>query len=176
MAAFTVPAGLLLLSGCAGGGAASEPSPSASDMTSGEARPWEPDDALQRTERALRAAAEDDGREAEFVDADTAYVGSGLDKSFPATGKGDPYRFEITCDTDGAQELTLTLSRGEEEQAYGVECGDREADQYNIPPGRGFKARVDPVKAGTGVIAWRLTTIDPGDVAGCEDDIDACEG
>ncbi|WP_409234947.1 hypothetical protein [Streptomyces sp. PA5.6] len=166
LAAVAVPAGLLLLSGCstgASGGASSSP-----------ARAWEPDDALQRVERALDAAAEDDGAEAELSDSGTAYVGSGMDRSF-AAGKGDPYRFEITCDTDGAQELTLTLSRGEEEQAYGVECGDREADQYNIPPGRGFKARVDPVKAGTGVISWRLNTIDPGDVAGCDDDIDACE-
>lgn len=184
-ASATALAVLMLTSGCAGGGSgggadssappkpkktsSGEPSPS-----SGGARPWEPDDALQRAERALDAAA-DDGTEAEFVDSGTAYVGSGLDRSFPAGG-ADPYRFEITCDADEAEELTLTLSRAGEEQAYGVECGDSEADQFNLPAGKPFKARVDPEKAGAGVIAWRLNTIAEGDVSGCDDDIDGCEG
>ncbi|WP_055570074.1 hypothetical protein [Streptomyces atriruber] len=174
-------AALTLVSGCGGGGgsdapASSKPKPSASASSepSGRTRPWEPDDAQRRADRALDAAAEDDGTEAEFVDSGTAYVGSGLDKSFPAAD-GDPYRFEITCDTDEAEELTLTLSRGKEEQAYGVGCGDREADQFNIPAGKPFKARVAPEKDGTGLISWRLNKVDPADVAGCDDDIDGCE-
>ncbi|MEV7195055.1 hypothetical protein AB0N81_25095 [Streptomyces sp. NPDC093510] len=174
------------MSGCGGGGsgkgtdASSEREPEAtrtskSAASSGSARPWEPDDALQRAERALDAAA-DDGTEAELFDSGTAYVGSGLDNAFPASGV-DPYRFEITCDTDDeVEELTLTLSRGGEEQAYGVECGDSEADQFNVPSGKPFKAWVGPEKAGTGLIAWRLNTVAEGDVSGCDDDIDGCEG
>ncbi|MGW1836114.1 hypothetical protein [Streptomyces sp. BBFR2] len=173
----------VLLSGCADGrtdgggsgsgpressGPASEPSASA-----GGARAWEPDDALRRAQRALDAAA-DDGTEAEVADSGTAYIGSGLDKSFPANA-GRPYRFEITCDTDGAGELTLTLSRGEEEQPYGVECQDREADHFNLPAGKPFTARVAPDQHGTGLLAWRLSAIAPGDVDGCDDDIDGCE-
>ncbi|MFJ2771436.1 hypothetical protein [Streptomyces sp. NPDC087300] len=173
-------AALMLVSGCGAGGdgagsgeASASAKPEASGA-SGKTRPWEPDDAQRRADRALDAAAEDDGTEAEFVDAGTAYVGSGLDKSFPAGGK-NPYRFEITCDTDEAEELTLTLSRAGEEQAYGVGCGDREADQFNVPAGKPFKARVAPEKDGTGLISWRLNQVDPADVAGCDDDINGCE-
>ncbi|MGA4846456.1 hypothetical protein ACOBQB_09385 [Streptomyces sp. G5(2025)] len=187
----SVAALAVLMSGCAdgrsgdghsrGGGDGSGPSASASassqppqpSASSGNTRPWEPDDALQRAERALDAAA-DDGTEPEVVDSGTAYVGSGLDTSFSASGD-HPYRLDITCDTDSVEELTLTLSRGEEEQAYGVDCGDPEADQFNLPAGKPFKARVDPDKHGTGLLAWRLHTVAPGDVDGCDDDIDACE-
>ncbi|MEU1128380.1 hypothetical protein ABZ383_00695 [Streptomyces sp. NPDC005900] len=128
---------------------------------------------MQRAERALDAAA-DDGTNPEVVDSGTAYVGSGLDKSFPASGE-KPYRLDITCDTDKVEELTLTLSRGEEEQAYGLGCGDRQADQFNLPAGKPFAAHVDPDHHGTGLIAWRLHTVAPGDVDGCDDDIDGCE-
>ncbi|MFF9482873.1 hypothetical protein [Streptomyces sp. NPDC014733] len=182
----SVAALAILMSGCADGqggdgGGDGKPSESAdaSSQTSqppapsGGARPWEPDDALRRAERALDAAA-DDGTKPGPVDAGTAYIGSGWNKSFPASDK-KPYRLEITCDTDGVEELTLTLSRGEEEQPYGVECGDREADHYNLPAGKPFKAYVAPDKHGTGLIAWRLNTVAPGDVDGCDDDIDGCE-
>lgn len=176
----------VLMSGCTDGrsedgGSGNRPSesagassrPSKPSAPSGSTRPWEPDDALQRAERALDAAA-DDGPEPEVVDSGTAYVGSGLDKSFPASGE-KPYRLDITCDTDKVEELTLTLSRGKEEQAYAVGCGDREADQFNLPADKPFKARVDPDTHGTGLIAWRLHTVAPGDVDGCDDDIDGCE-
>ncbi|MET9551113.1 hypothetical protein ABZY36_38420 [Streptomyces sp. NPDC006627] len=128
---------------------------------------------MQRAERALDAAA-DDGTEPEVVGSGTAYVGSGLDKSFPASGE-KPYRLDITCDTDQVEELTLTLSRGKEEQAYAVGCGDREADQFNLPADKPFTARVDRDTHGTGLIAWRLHTVAPGDMDGCDDDIDGCE-
>ncbi|MEU5000211.1 hypothetical protein [Streptomyces sp. NPDC021622] len=151
----------------------SSESSAASPTPSGDDRTWEPDDALRRADRALDAYA-DDGTDAELVDSGTAYVGSGLDKTFKAPGDR-AYRLDITCDTAGVDELTLTLSRDGAEQAYGVGCGDREADQFNIPPGTPFKARVDPVKDGTGLISWRLNSIAPGDVDGCDDDIDGCE-
>ncbi|QUI29759.1 hypothetical protein H9W91_01925 [Streptomyces alfalfae] len=129
---------------------------------------------MQRAERALKAAA-DDGTEPDLLDSGTACIGSGLDTSF--SGNGDkPYRLDITCDTDSVEELTLTLSRGgEEEQSYGVGCGDRDADQFNLPADKPFTARVDPDRHGTGLIAWHLNAVDPGDVEGCDDDIDACD-
>ncbi|MGW6022497.1 hypothetical protein [Streptomyces sp. NPDC055099] len=173
----------VLVSGCADEQGGSSPKgsadvsaqPSKPSASSGDAgRPWEPDDALRRAERALKSAA-DDGTEAELVDSGTAYLGSGLAKSFRTSGDKS-YRFEITCDTDGAEELTLTLARGADEQAYGVGCGDREADHFNLPTGKPFTAHVESERAGTGLIAWRLTTIAPGDVEGCDDDIDGCEG
>ncbi|MEU3709812.1 hypothetical protein [Streptomyces catenulae] len=180
----SVAALAVLMSGCAEGrhgGGGNEPSEraDASSRTSrpsasaGDTRPWEPDDASRRAERALDAAA-DDGTEPEPVDSGTAYLGSGLDKSFPASGK-QPYRFEITCDTDGVAELTLTLSRGEEEQPYGVECGDLEADRFDLPAGKPFKAHIAPDEHGMGLISWRLSAVAPGDVDGCDDDIDGCE-
>ncbi|MFI6093384.1 hypothetical protein [Streptomyces sp. NPDC051218] len=135
---------------------------------------WEPDDALRRAEQALKAAADDD-TEADLVDSGTAYVGSGLKKSFRASGD-KPYRFELTCDTDDSGDLTLTLSRGTDEQAYGIGCGDRKADHFNLPPDKPFTTHVKADPDGTGLIAWRLTTIAPGDVDGCEDDVDGCEG
>ncbi|CAM5259434.1 hypothetical protein SALBM135S_02535 [Streptomyces alboniger] len=172
----------VLMSGCADEQGGSSPKESAAASTQpskpsassgGTGRPWEPDDALRRAEQALKAAA-DDGTEAELVDSGTAYLGSGLKKSFRASGD-KPYRLEITCDTDGAEELTLTLSRGANEQAYGVGCGDREADHFNLPAGKPFTAHVESEQNGTGLIAWRLTTIAPGDVDGCDDDVDGCE-
>ncbi|MFF1692053.1 hypothetical protein ACFVXC_00225 [Streptomyces sp. NPDC058257] len=169
----------VLMSGCADeqGGSGSKEGAAASTQPSvssgGAGRPWEPDDALRRAEQALKAAA-DDGREAELVDSGTAYLGSGLKKSFRASDD-KPYRFEITCDTDGAEELALTLARGSDEQAYGVGCGDREADHFNLPAGKPFTAHVKAERAGMGLIAWRLTTVAPGDVNGCDDDVDGCE-
>ncbi|MGB8945902.1 MAG: hypothetical protein WCD21_37565 [Streptomyces sp.] len=172
----------VLMSGCADeqGGSGPKESAAASTQPSkpsassgGTRRPWEPDDALRRAEQALKSAA-DDGTEAELVDSGTAYLGSGLKKSFRASGD-TPYRFEITCDTDETEELTLTLSRGADEQAYGVGCGDREADHFNLPVGKPFTAHVEAEQNGTGLIAWRLTTIASGDVDGCDDDVDGCE-
>ncbi|MFE0101024.1 hypothetical protein [Streptomyces sp. NPDC059009] len=174
----------LFLSGCSGDGgggskesadASARPSasPEESDPSEGGGREWEPDDALQRAKRALDSAA-DDGGEPEFVDSGSAYVASGLDKEFTATG-ARPYRFDITCDTSGIEEVTLTLSRDGEEQSYGIGCGDADADQFNVPAGRPFTARVDPVKDGTGLIMWRLHTLAKDAVDGCDDDIDGCE-
>ncbi|MEU5582338.1 hypothetical protein ABZ791_32580 [Streptomyces huasconensis] len=176
-----------LLVGCAGqgnGGSGGTPgekrstsAPSTSrptaDTPSGNGRSWEPDDALQRAQRALDAYA-DDGTHPKLVDSDTSYIASGADKTYEAPGDR-PYRLDLTCDTRGVDELTLTLSRGEDEQAYGIGCGDPEADQFNIPSGTSFKISVDPVKDGTGLVLWRLSTIAPDDVEGCDDDITACE-
>ncbi|MFD9151758.1 hypothetical protein [Streptomyces diastaticus] len=151
----------------------SAPAVQQSDPAGDGSRAWEPDDAMRRAERALKAASDSDARP-ELVDTASAFVASGMDKKHTAHGDR-PYLLSITCDTDGIWELTLTLSRGDQEQAYGIECGDREADQFNIPTGEPFTAQVDPVKNGTGLILWRLDTIAPDAVEGCDDDIDGCD-
>ncbi|WP_405656806.1 hypothetical protein [Streptomyces sp. RK9] len=145
---------------------------SGADPSQGNARAWEPDDALQRAERALDAY-EDDGTHPDLVDADTSYIADRLTKTYATPGER-PYRLDITCDTDDVEELTLTLTRGDEEQPYGIGCGDPEADQFNIPAGKPFKISAAPVKGGAGLFLWRLNTISPDDVEGCEDDIKAC--
>ncbi|WP_329612357.1 hypothetical protein OG244_02785 [Streptomyces brevispora] len=170
-----------LLAGCAEAnkepngatGRSSAPADRQSKPPGDGSRAWEPDDAMQRAERALKAASDSDARP-ELVDTASAFVTSGVDKKHTAHGDR-PYLLSITCDTDGIGELTLTLSRGDQEQAYGIECGDREADQFNIPAGKPFTARVDPVRNGTGLILWRLDTIARDAVDGCDDDIDGCD-
>ncbi|WP_267715469.1 hypothetical protein [Streptomyces sp. CoH17] len=175
-----------LLAGCAdvkeepNGAADQAPArPSAPAGRQGEppgdgSRDWEPDDAMQRAERALEAASDGDERP-ERVDTASAFVASGMDKKHQTSGDR-PYLLRITCDTDGIEELTLALSRDGQEQSYGIECGDPEADQFTIPAGRPFTARVDPVEDGTGLILWRLDTVARDAVEGCDDDIDGCDG
>ncbi len=176
----------LLLSGCADEAKKETPDQGTSSVKPSEThkeqktsppdsgRPWEPDDAMQRAERALDAH-DDDGSDPQRAESGSANIASGVNKTFQAPGKRW-YRLDITCDTRGVEELTLTLTRGDAEQAYGIGCGDREADQFNIPPGAPFTARVDTVRSGTGLVLWRLNTVSPGDVDGCDDDIDGCGG
>lgn len=137
-------------------------------------RPWEPDDALERADRALDAY-EGDGSHPKLIGSETAFITTGTRKKFQAPGKRW-YRLDITCDTQGVDELTLTLSRGSKEQAYAIGCGDTEAHQFNIPPGGTFTVQVDPVKDGTGLVKWRLNTVAEDNVDGCDDDIDGCDG
>ncbi|MCF3145302.1 hypothetical protein [Streptomyces platensis] len=176
----------LLLSGCGGATEKAPPgqatasaktpktpeAPKTSAPDSG--RPWEPDDAMQRAERALDAYDED-GSTAQRADSGSAFLADGVRRTFRATGKRW-YRLDLTCDTSGVREVTLTLTRGSAEQAYGIGCGDPEADQFNIPPGAPFTARVDAVRTGTGLVRWRLNTVAREDVDGCDDDIDGCGG
>ncbi len=173
-------AAIALLAGCAEAGKetngaadrSSAPVEGQSKPPADGSRAWEPDDAMQRAERALESASDSDARP-ELVDTASAFVASGMDKKHHTSGDR-PYLFSVTCDTDGISELTLTLSRGDQEQAYGIECGDREADRFNIPAGKPFTARVDPVRNGTGLILWRLDTIARDAVEGCDDDVDGC--
>ncbi|MEV5127366.1 hypothetical protein AB0K49_31925 [Streptomyces decoyicus] len=119
--------------------------------------------------------AYDDDSAPTRADSGSAHIASGVHKTFKAPGKRW-YRLDITCDTQGVDELTLTLTRGSAKQAYGIGCGEHEADQFNIPPGDTFTVRVDTVRSGTGLVLWRLNTIAPDDVDGCDDDIDGCGG
>ncbi|MFF3545331.1 hypothetical protein ACFYXD_26190 [Streptomyces platensis] len=120
-------------------------------------------------------AHDDDGSDPQRAASGSAHLASGVNKTFQASGKRW-YRLDITCDTRGVAELSLTLTRGDAEQAYGIGCGDRAADQFNIPPGAPFTARVDAVRSGTGLVLWRLNTVSPDDLDGCDDDIDGCGG
>jgi hypothetical protein len=57
-----------------------------------------------------------------------------------------------------------------------VTCGDREADQFDIPAGGRFTARVSAAGQHTeGLMLWRLSTVSSADVEGCPDDIHGCE-
>lgn len=173
---------ITLTAGCAEGKEEPDGTPDRSSASAGQqsklpsdgGRTWEPDDAMQRAGRALRRATDSDARPA-LVDTASAFAASGMSKKYKAPGDR-PYLLSITCDAEGIDELTLTLSRRDQEQAYGIECGDREADQFNIPAGEPFTAQVEPVEDGTGLILWRLDTIARDAVEGCDDDIDGCDG
>lgn len=127
--------------------------------------------AMKRATRALNAV-EPEGASRE--DSGTATLAHGLDTSFMA--KGDrPYTFDIACQAAAPHTVALTLARGDAESEWEVDCGDREADQFNIPAGAPFAATVTPAKRDTdGLILWRLNTIAPEDVQDCEDDITEC--
>lgn len=129
--------------------------------------------AMQRATRALNAV---EPESAAREDAGTASLSAGLDRTFAARGDR-PYTFDIACQTATAPHtVVLTLARGDAESEWEVECGDREADQFNVPAGAPFTATVAPAKPGTeGLAVWRLNTVAPEHVADCADDITGCE-
>ncbi|WP_073947267.1 hypothetical protein [Streptomyces kebangsaanensis] len=149
---------------------------SSAPATASPAASWEgkedQEDAMRRATRAL-TAVEPDG--ASRVDEGMAGLERGLTKTFTAKG-GRPYTFDVACQAPAAHSITLTLQRGESQSEYEVECGDREADQFNIPAGAPFAVRIAPAQRGTdGMILWRLNTIAPADVDDCNDDIQGCQ-
>ncbi len=128
--------------------------------------------AMQRATRALNAV---EPESAAREDAGTASLSVGLDRTFAARGDR-PYTFDIACQAAAPHTVVLTLVRGDAESEWEVECGDREADQFNVPAGAPFTATVAPAKPGTdGLALWRLNTVAPGDVTDCPDDITGCE-
>lgn len=130
------------------------------------------EDAMQRAARALNAV-ESDG--ASRVDEGMEDLARGLDKAFETKGNR-PYTFGISCQAPTDRVVTLTLARGDAEIGWEVTCGDREADQFNIPAGGRFTAEVAPMGKNTdGLVLWRLGTVSPDDVDGCDDDIKGCE-
>ncbi|MET8450898.1 hypothetical protein [Streptomyces sp. NPDC005209] len=69
------------------------------------------------------------------------------------------------------------LARGDARSEWEVTCGDREADQFNIAAGGPFTVRITHAgQDAEGLVLWRLNTVAPQDVDGCEDDIKGCEG
>ncbi|MFF3333835.1 hypothetical protein ACFYWX_30525 [Streptomyces sp. NPDC002888] len=146
--------------------------PSVSQPSTWEGKADE-EDAMERATRALNAV-EPEGASRE--DSGMAALAQGLDRTFKA--KGDrPYTFDIACQAAAPHTLALTLTRGDAESEWDVECGDREADQFNIPAGAPFTATIAPAKRDTdGLVLWRLNTVAPEDVQDCEDDITECGG
>lgn len=78
-----VLAAATLVTGCGSGGRGATP------------RMWEPDDALQRADKALGEAV-GDGR---VTMRGTGFLATGLDKTLEAAGEV-PYRFDIACDSE----------------------------------------------------------------------------
>ncbi|MEU8842698.1 hypothetical protein AB0D97_26785 [Streptomyces roseus] len=148
----------------------------ATACTQGEgsrAREWEPDDAMQRAQRALDA---DDADTTQVAEA-SSYVASGIDKTLDTPGD-KPYRFDIACDTDGVPTVTVTVTRGAAKRPLEVPCGNQQAVRVNVPAGQAFTAKIPPIDkqpAPSGVILWNLNTLEPHDVHGCPDDIQGCK-
>ncbi|MFI1152563.1 hypothetical protein [Streptomyces sp. NPDC020817] len=148
----------------------------ATACTQGEgsrAREWEPDDALQRAQRALDA---DDADTTQVAEA-SSYVASGIDKTLDTPGD-KPYRFDIACDTDGVPTVTVTVTRGAAKRPLEVSCGNRQALRVNVPAGQAFTVKIPPIDkepVPSGVIVWNLNTLEPHDVHGCPDDIQGCK-
>ncbi|MFF4457879.1 hypothetical protein [Streptomyces goshikiensis] len=137
------------------------------------AREWEPDDALQRAQRALDA---DDADTTQVAEA-SSYVASGIDRTLDTPGD-KPYRFDIACDTDGVSAVTLTVTRGEVKRLLEVRCGDRQALRVNVPAGPAVAVKIPPIDKEpipSGVIVWNLNSLEPHDVHGCPDDIQGCK-
>ncbi|MFE7933430.1 hypothetical protein ACFU6S_32870, partial [Streptomyces sp. NPDC057456] len=127
--------------------------------------------AMKRATRALNAVEPDS---ASREDSGTVTLAHGLDRTF--TVQGDkPYTFDIACQATVPHIVALTLARGDAESEWEVECGDREADQFNIPAGAPFTATITPVARDTdGLVLWRLNTVASEDVQDCEDEITEC--
>ncbi|MEU9668479.1 hypothetical protein AB0J81_03320 [Streptomyces bobili] len=127
---------------------------------------------MERATRALNAVELDStSRE----DSGTASLAKGLNRTFTTPGDR-PYTFDIACQTPAPNTLTVTLIRGETESEWELECGDREADQFNVPAGAPVTARITPPNRDTdGIVLWRLNTVAAEDVQDCEDDITGCE-
>ncbi|MER7192792.1 hypothetical protein [Streptomyces flaveolus] len=93
-----------------------------------------------------------------------------MDRTFRAQGDR-PYTFDIACQAAAPH----TVARGDAESEWEVECGDHEADRFNILAGAPFTAEVTPAGRGTdGLVLWRLDTVAPEDVQDCGDDITEC--
>ncbi|MFJ3883350.1 hypothetical protein ACIPW5_38620 [Streptomyces sp. NPDC090077] len=137
------------------------------------ARQWEPDDALQRVQRALDA---DDADTTEIAEA-SSYLASGIDRTLDTPGD-KPYRFDIACDTDGIATVTLSVTRGADERRFDVRCGNRQTLRLNVPAGPAFTVRIpriDKEPIPSGVIVWNLNSLEPDDVHGCPDEIKGCK-
>ncbi|MGW7379194.1 hypothetical protein [Streptomyces sp. NPDC054794] len=131
------------------------------------------EDAMRRTTLALKAVQPDGAsRVVEGMES----LARGLKKTFTAQGDR-PYTVDVACQAPAHRSVTLTLARGDAHSEWEVTCGDREADQFNIAVGGPFTVRITHAgQDAEGLVLWRLNTVAPQDVDGCEDDIKGCEG
>lgn len=167
-----VLAAATLVTGCASGGRGATP------------RMWEPDDALQRADKALGEAV-GDGR---VTMRGTGFLTTGLDKTLEAGGEG-PYRFDVACDSEESPRVRLVLSReggsggsgGSGDRSFDVSCGTvGEVTRLNFPAGTALTAHIEPTPQDdsppAGVLSWQLLTLDPQAVEGCADVLAGCSG
>ncbi|MEU5281518.1 hypothetical protein AB0G87_34495 [Streptomyces asoensis] len=128
---------------------------------------------MQRAARALNTV---ESKSAFRQDSGTTTLTQGLNRTLMTQGRR-PYTFDISCQAPSAHTFTLTLTRGDAANEWDVACGDREADQFTIPAGTPFTARITPAGGqAEGIISWRLSTIGVEEVRDCTDDITGCEG
>lgn len=161
-----VLAAATLVTGCGSGGQEATP------------RMWEPDDALQRADKALGEAV-GDGR---VTMRGTGFLATGLDKTLEAAGEG-PYRFDVACDSEERPRVKLVLSRegGAGDRSFDVSCGTvGEVTRLNLPAGTALTAHIEPTRQDdsppAGVLSWQLLTVDPQAVEGCADALAGCSG
>ncbi|MFJ3883180.1 hypothetical protein ACIPW5_37750 [Streptomyces sp. NPDC090077] len=161
-----VLAAATLVTGCATGGQEATP------------RMWEPDDALQRADKALGEGV-GNGRVAMRG---TSFLASGMDKTLETAGEG-PYRLDIACDSEESPRVKLVLSRdqGPGERSFDVSCGTvGEVTRLNFPAGTALTAHIEPTPQDdsppAGVLSWQLLTVDPQGVEGCADALAGCSG
>ncbi|MCX5410288.1 hypothetical protein OHA37_00720 [Streptomyces sp. NBC_00335] len=148
------------LAGCTGQG--EEPAPQ---------KVWEPDDALQRAQAALKDPS------AQRVRFGSPHVASGMDETLE-TGGDKPYRFDVVCDSSDVRKVTVSFKRGQSTKQTDVACATTTRQQparVNIPAGGPVTVTIAPQSEDlTGLIVWELRTVDPTKVQGCADDISGC--
>ncbi|MEU3726617.1 hypothetical protein [Streptomyces sp. NPDC031705] len=139
-------------------------------------RVWEPDDALQRADKALGREV-GDGR---VTMRGTGFLAGGLDKTLEAGGEG-PYRLDLACDSEESPRVTVVLSRegGSGERPFDVACGTvGEVTRLNLPAGPALTVHVEPTAQDdsppAAVLSWQLLTVDPAAVQGCPDALAGC--
>ncbi|MGW4690664.1 hypothetical protein ACWEPM_38105 [Streptomyces sp. NPDC004244] len=133
---------------------------------------WEPDDALQRAQAALK----DDDTPSQLVLKGAPYVAGGLDKTLE-TGGTKPYRFDAVCDSTDVPKVTLNLSRGTSRKQFDIDCKGTNVVRINFPAGAPVTVKIAPATGKPtpmGLVAWYLMTLDPANVHGCTNDIDGC--
>ncbi|MFF1548214.1 hypothetical protein [Streptomyces sp. NPDC058291] len=144
-----------------------KPDESADGRTFSASQPptWDgKEDAEAAMRRATRALDAVESESAAREDSGTTTLAKGLNRTLTTQDKR-PYTFDIACQAPATHTLTLTLTRGDVTNEWDVQCGDREADQFNIPAGAPITARITPASGGTdGIISWRLNTVGAGDV------------
>ncbi|MFI1285229.1 hypothetical protein ACH4U5_31505 [Streptomyces sp. NPDC020858] len=150
------------LAGCTGQGG--DPAPQAE---------WEPDDALQRAQAALK----DDPASAQRVRFGSPHVGSGLNEKLETSGN-KPYRLDLVCDSTDVGQVTVSLTREASKKEFELTCGGTARKipvRINFPAGPPVTMTVAPAPGDPmGLIVWELKALDPANVQGCADEIVGC--
>ncbi|MFE5806612.1 hypothetical protein [Streptomyces sp. NPDC056491] len=134
---------------------------------------WEPDDALQRAQAALKG----DDASARRVRFGAPHVGSGMNERLETSGD-NPYRLDVVCDSADVQRVTVVLTREASKKQVEVTCAGtagKHPARLNFPAGPPVTVTVAAAPSDAmGLIVWELKTIDPANVQGCADEIMGC--